>query len=271
LRSIVKEIYTIVIMVRHGGTIVLLAVILVVILIASALFPRSWERFDMEGDQSASFWASMTEEGKQVLCATGLNDPTDPAALAACGARKGTFGDIAASGKVAFNDKIFFRDPSMNAEPNWADNSSDPYYLEKVITSPNASSLRLTLNDDADESLQIWGDSCQTTGCSGPGVKGHHFRADGSAAHRGAVVAGSPDTAADMWGFNFGLHSYNPKVNAWSHFPWGGDGKNYIRGDLQVDGKTNFSGSVTVADKVCIGNTCITEANLVAIKSKSGV
>ena len=246
-------------MVKHGDKIVLMAVVLAVILIVAALFPRRWEMFE-----SASVWASLTEEGRQVLCATNMNDPTDPAALAACGPKNGTFGSIAAGGKVAFNDKIFFRDATMTATPNWSDNNSDPYYLEKVNTSLNVSSLRLTLNDDADESLQIWGDSCQTTGCMGPGVKGHHFRANGSAAHRGAVVVGNPETASDMWNFNYGLHSYNPNVNAWSHFPWK-DGKNYIRGDLQVDGQTTFNG------QVCIGKTCITEDNLNAIKSKSGV
>ena len=51
------------------------------------------------------------------------------------------------------------------------------------------SSLRLTINDEADESFEIWGDSCRTTGCGGPGVMKHKFGATGDAQHNGKVIA----------------------------------------------------------------------------------
>jgi len=58
-------------------------------------------------------------------------------------------------------------------------NSNDPYHIEKIIHSPDNTSLRLTINDNSDESLQIWGDSCRTTGCGGEGVPRFKFFADG--------------------------------------------------------------------------------------------
>jgi hypothetical protein len=66
-------------------------------------------------------------------------------------------------------------------------NNSDSYHLEKIIDGKNKSHLRLTLKDDADESLQIWGDSCGQGSCGGPGRKVHHFAANGNAIHAGSI------------------------------------------------------------------------------------
>jgi len=152
-----------------------------------------------------------------------------------------------------FPGKLFFHDKSKSSKPSWDPakgfqtdgeyNGSDPYYLEKIETSPNESSLRLTINDDANESLQIWGNACAAGDCDGAGVKQHHFRADGATAHAGQIVAGYPHAAP--WGFNFGLQAFNPVKGAWTRFPWV-DGRNYIRGDLQVDGPTNINSSLQV-------------------------
>jgi hypothetical protein len=147
--------------------------------------------------------------------------------------------------------KMFFEDVTGSTNPNGT-NNSDPYYLEKVIVGGNRSSLRLTINDDADESFEIHGNSCSSHGgCGGPGSKAHRMRADGSTAHKGAVVAGHSETAMDVWGFNHGVHTRNPN-GQWSHLGWA-DGRNYIRGP------THFS------DNICIGSTCIDEKKLKSI------
>jgi hypothetical protein len=146
--------------------------------------------------------------------------------------------------------KLFFHDSTKSKIPNMEDNNSDPYYFEKVITAPNDSHMRLTINDDADESFQIWGNSCAAGDCAGSGLKQHHFRADGGTAHAGAVVVGDANTSVQQppngglsdsiqdrsWNFNFGLHALNKVINQWTHFPWK-DGKNYIAGDTNIDGK----------------------------------
>ncbi|OYV74865.1 MAG: hypothetical protein B7Z66_15015 [Chromatiales bacterium 21-64-14] len=151
------------------------------------------------------------------------------------GTLKGAADHPGSASDINLEGKMFFKDSSFNTAPDGT-NNSDPYYLEKVIAGNNNSSLRLSIKDDPDESLQIWGNSCAAGDCGGEGMKSHHFRGDGATAHRGSVVAGHPDTTLDMgWGFNFGLMSFNPVVNAWTHFPWK-DGRNYIRGPLQVDG-----------------------------------
>jgi hypothetical protein len=69
------------------------------------------------------------------------------------------------------------------------DSDSDPYYLEKVRASGNDNSLRLTINDDANESFQIWGDSCGAGNCGGPGTMKHNFVANGDAEHKGTLKA----------------------------------------------------------------------------------
>jgi hypothetical protein len=146
--------------------------------------------------------------------------------------------------------KLFFHDITKNKIPNMEDNNSDPYYFEKIVAAPNDSHMRLTINDEADESFQIWGNSCAAGDCAGSGLKQHHFRADGGTAHAGAVVVGDANTSVQQppngglsdsiedrsWNFNFGLHALNKVINQWTHFPWK-DGRNYIAGDTNIDGK----------------------------------
>ena len=73
------------------------------------------------------------------------------------------------------------------------------------------------------------------------------LNANGSAAHPGSVVVGKNQTTQDMWGFNYGIHSLNPHLNQWSHFPWA-DGKNYIRGNLRVDGVVDMPKGIQVTN-----------------------
>ena len=60
-----------------------------------------------------------------------------------------------------------------------------------------------------------------------------------------------------------GVSELNPG-NAMTHFPWGGDNKNYIRGDTVLTGHLDASGSdvkvkrVTAAESICIGSVCLT-------------
>lgn len=87
--------------------------------------------------------------------------------------------------------RLYLGDASRSPAPDLAANNTDPYYLEKVVAGPNRSSLRITINDDADESLQVWGDSCAQGDCAGPGAMRHAFWASGDAEHTGAVRAGT--------------------------------------------------------------------------------
>jgi len=146
--------------------------------------------------------------------------------------------------------RLFFHDATMTTTPLFdtdgttlgkTGNNSDPYYMQKLTPSANESSLRLTINDDADDSFQIWGNACGTTGCGGEGVQQHKFRADGSASHAGSLVLGAPGTATDYsstsgsYPLGGALNIYNRDTDTWTHFP-DIDGNNYIRNDTQVDG-----------------------------------
>jgi hypothetical protein len=143
-------------------------------------------------------------------------------------------GNLSMNKNVNVGSKVFFGDPSMSTRLDMDKNNTDSYYLEKVIKGKDNSSLRLTINDNADESFEIHGNSCGSPGgCPGPGTKAHRFRADGSAAHRGAVVSSAP---------------LNPD-GSWTHLSWK-DGKNYLSGDTNIVGK------------LCIGSTCVDERHL---------
>jgi hypothetical protein len=89
-------------------------------------------------------------------------------------------------GNMNIQGRMHFKDPKMDANFNWDNNGSDSYFLEKVVTKPNQSSLRLTINDDADESFQIWGGSCANGNCNtGNESMKHTFDAQGNATHTG--------------------------------------------------------------------------------------
>jgi len=77
--------------------------------------------------------------------------------------------------------KLRFRHAGANGSDD-----SDVYHMEKVRTKGNENKLRLTLNDDANEEFEIWGNSCGVTtgpvadrGCGGPGKKLFGFKGDG--------------------------------------------------------------------------------------------
>jgi hypothetical protein len=94
-------------------------------------------------------------------------------------------------GRLVFSD--IFR-----ADIAHAGNNDDPYYLEKVTDGWNKSYLKLTINDDPDESLQIWGDSCSLNACEGPGEQKHAFDAQGVAYFKTAMCIGQTCVTEDQ-------------------------------------------------------------------------
>lgn len=67
---------------------------------------------------------------------------------------------------------------------------SDPYYIEKKGDNSDIHHLRITINDNSNESLQIWGNSCATPdGCGSEGTLQHKFDASGNVEHKGTVTA----------------------------------------------------------------------------------
>jgi filamentous hemagglutinin family protein len=84
-------------------------------------------------------------------------------------------GNVTALGGANLEGSIKFRHRGANGSDD-----SDPYSLEKIRTGENNNSLRLTINDDADESFQIWGNSCGTGNCGGPGKELFKFDGNGN-------------------------------------------------------------------------------------------
>lgn len=93
-----------------------------------------------------------------------------------------TIGNTNVAGNLNVVNRIHFRDTAFDVSGTGT-NATDSYYMEKKVAGDNKSSLRLTINDDADESFQVWGGSCATGNCSGEGAMRHRFDAMGNAWH----------------------------------------------------------------------------------------
>ena len=166
---------------------------------------------------------------------------------------------------------------------NAADN--DHYNLKKIQHGSDKHELRLTINDNSDEKLSIYGDSCRTTGCGGIGVKQHEFDAVGKATHKSIDLAGGKirflsDNGSDPFegGDTDPYHlqkiargnnnselrltindDRNEKFTIWGdscHQSGGCRGEGAQLFQFGADGYArNKTG-------LCIGNTCITEGHL---------
>ena len=106
--------------------------------------------------------------------------------------RIGMWDKVNINGKLEVSGDLTTNNIKIN-KPNkliFSGNDNDPYYLQKIVNT-DSNHLRLTINDNSNESLQIWGNSCGTTGCGGTGVMQHKFDAAGNASHKGNVTAES--------------------------------------------------------------------------------
>lgn len=102
-----------------------------------------------------------------------------------------TIGNVAAGSNMSVQGRLHFRDASFSTSQS-PSNNNDSYYLEKITTGGlNKSALRLTINNDSNESLQIWGNACASGNCASQGSMVHTFTADGHAIHTGNLYAGN--------------------------------------------------------------------------------
>lgn len=108
-------------------------------------------------------------------------------------------GRASIGGDISVGKKLFIGTVGSETMPNWAQNSSDPYYFEKVVNGANNSRLRLTVNDDRDEGFEIYGNSCgkSPNNCFNEGSKQHFFGADGTAWHNAQVCVADTCLTAD--------------------------------------------------------------------------
>lgn len=200
-------------------------------------------------------------------------------ALTIDNATKTTTKNLNVDGHLNVQNRLFFKDPIFNDKPGTT-NNDDPYYMEKVIDGNDASHLRLTMNNNPNESLQIWGDACREGNCNGIGAMRHRFDAEGNAWHRSHVdaqnIQGRDRVSAGgdkTFMRNDGLIE-GDNVNARSHIR-AGNGAAFMRNDgtiyagNMVDGQT-----VRARGALCVGGTCINESQLqrlINTQSSSGI
>lgn len=145
------------------------------------------------------------------------------------------------------------------------DGSTDPYTVEKKVYAPDQSALRLTINNNSDEALEIWGDSCAAGNCAGEGLMRHKFQANGDARHDGSLevkkrllVSRTKRDKYPAWGD--GIHTWDLYAN----------GSIGVGTDGNVAASMNSAGKVQ-GKEVCIDNVCLNSAELSAIKSQAKV
>ena len=116
---------------------------------------------------------------------------------------KGGSGDVKVKGAMNVNGPMTVNKMTFLKKDNSGDN--DPYYLEKIGSGADNHHLRLTINDNEDESFQIWGNSCAAGNCGGEGKLAHKFVANGNAEMTGKLTA--------MGGFNSMIDNRVDKQN----------------------------------------------------------
>jgi hypothetical protein len=133
------------------------------------------------------FSEALNQEGNNALCASAVGS-----LQRFCTAGGGAVNMNTDSLNV--QKRLFFGSPGLKTNPDWGDNNSDPYFIEKVVHGTDGSSLRLTMNDNRDESFEIWGDACGSPqGCFGPGQLKHRFSADGTSLHERGISINQND------------------------------------------------------------------------------
>lgn len=178
---------------------------------------------------------------------TAFSDPMDGRKNTIAGDTKvlgnvTTAGDLSIGRNANVSGRLHFGDATMDTAGSDA-NKTDPYYMQKVVDKDGNSSLRLTINDDDNERLDLYGGSCRIGDCKGPGEQVHSFDAAGNAYHKKSVQAGEKQSwlssaplaakaGVGQIGASFGHQQ-------WSHFPWS-DGNTYIRAG--GDNKSIFIG-----------------------------
>lgn len=251
---------------------------------------------------------TLNSPGRAVLCGSIASSSVSNGCgrlLRVEGGRNVLDGDTHLAGNANVGGRLHFGDPKMTTAPDGA-NSSDSYYLQKVVAAPNASHLRLTLSDDPDESFQIWGDSCRSGNCAGGGAARHRFDAAGGAWHAGGVTAaGGAVTTGQLAPANTQYRNVDlngitlarvPHAGWWAHGAQPNDVVLRTEGDNRIflqnghwNGLTVKGNSVGVgtpdpqarlhvaggdarvdgavrAAQLCIGATCVNEAALKKIK-----
>lgn len=177
-------------------------------------------------------------------------------------------GDLNIGRHANVQGRLHFSDPSMSMAPN-GQNNSDPTYIEKKVFSPNNSELRITINDDANESVSIRSFACQTGNCSGEGVQKHKFDGSGNATHAGWTTTNGlttngmympngntiwTDGRMHMTGGEL-LYLLN-KNGVIVGKEWGGNGQLQVQGTLSANEGINVNGDVN-ATRLCTGNVCL--------------
>lgn len=187
------------------------------------------------------------------------------------------------SGDANINGRLFFGDPTMNR--SYSDkNNTDAYYMQKVVS--DQSSLRLTINDNSDESFQIWGDACGAGNCNGEGRMAHKFQANGNVVSRGDVAVGGSVTVRGAGNFggnvqgtpglsvkrdltvdgsgNFGsLQANKLVVDGQGQF----GGKLSVERDLTVEGRVFSGGDGRFKKGTCVQGVCVDPREMQVIKN----
>ncbi len=241
-----------------------------IIILLGGLVIRALDRLRVEAFLSAAT-SGLSPQGVAALC-TSAGNRVGPLleeckrngsvnGLTTIEGRNVMIGNTSFRGDANVQGKLMFGDDRLSATPG-PSNRTDPYFLEKKWDG-KSSSLRLTINDDPDESLQIWGDACrQAGGCAGAGVERHRFDARGVATHGGGVRV--PGSAC----MEFGADVPGKEANAGRvcYGAWGD--KDAL--DVVGAGAKLGERKVRVRDQLCAGGLCMKNTGCMTWNTSKG-
>jgi hypothetical protein len=96
--------------------------------------------------------------------------------------------DVHVGGKANMKDAHVRGDIKVDGKIRFGPRGNDPYYLEKIAYGRDRSHLRLTLNDNPDESFRIYTNIWNK---GGGDIMQHKFQVNGDAWHKGRLRVGN--------------------------------------------------------------------------------
>jgi hypothetical protein len=166
--------------------------------------------------------------------------------------------------KTILNGPLYFYGESDN---------TDTYKVEKKKFSHNNSELRFTINDDADEAVTIFGNSCATGNCGGEGREQHRFTATGEAKHKSLTVDGGATVNGILTANNDILVGPGKTIrsNSRMHINTGEILYLLPKSGVTIGKEWGGTGDLRVQGKLCVNDVCVDRNQLQKIKTAAKV
>ena len=124
---------------------------------------------------------------------------------------------------------------------------NDPYFFQKIGSGDNHY-LKLAINDNSNETFQIWGNACGEKGkCGGLGAMKHKFTAIGDVEHVGTLKAGNGIIINKSKGKGKGKYNIISSDDDWLRINNNDNiGRTAMYGNVSINGTKKGMGGLSV-------------------------